>query len=414
MRAELDITGLGTKGDGLAEHQGARLHVAFALPGERVVADIAGERAELAGIIAPSPERAPPICRHYGRCGGCALQHWAEPAIAAWKRDRLRQTLARAGLAVEPDPTMPAHGLGRRRVTLHVRRRGEGKAAAVEAGFMRRQSHELIDLDSCPLLVSTLAPVPAIARAIGAALASLGKPLDVQATATDQGLDIDIRGAGRLTEALRQKLVVLAGAHDLARLTLHGERIVEARVPTIRFASPALAAYLPPAAFLQATAEAEEVLAGLALEALAGARSIADLFCGLGPFTLRLARRMKVQAFDADKPAIAALVRSLAANPGGKPASAQARDLFRRPLLPIELAAFDAVLIDPPRQGAEAQCREIARSRLARLAYISCDPESFARDAALLAGAGFRLTKVTPVDQFRFSPHIELVGVFGR
>ncbi|MFY8115856.1 MAG: methyltransferase, partial [Rhabdaerophilum sp.] len=170
----------------------------------------------------------------------------------------------------------------------------------------------------------------------------------------------------------------------------------------------------PPGAFLLATAAAAAELAGLAGGVLEGTKHVAELFCGLGPFGLRLARKMKVTAFDSDRSAIEAFQRSIRANPGGKPASAEARDLFRRPLFAPELKPFDAVLLDPPRQGAEAQIREIAKSRIGRVAYVSCDTESFARDAQVLVAAGFRLDSITPVDQFRHSPHVELVAGFTR
>lgn len=280
---------------------------------------------------------------------------------------------------------------------------------------MRARSHALIDLDACPLLVPGLAPAPDLARRIGHVLRGLAKPLDVQATATLEGLDIDIHGAGRLPEALRLKLIAFAAEAGLARLTLHGERLVEARVPRIGAdEAPGLLMFLPPGAFLQATARAEAVLAGLAREALKGTKTLAELFCGLGPFGLRLAREMKVAAFDSDRGAIEAFQRSIRANPGGKPVTAEARDLFRRPLYQPELKPFDAVLLDPPRQGAEAQVREIAKSRVGRIAYVSCDPESFARDARILVDAGFRLEGVTPVDQFRHAAHVELVAKLTR
>jgi 23S rRNA (uracil1939-C5)-methyltransferase len=385
--------------------------VARALPGERVRLHLADGRGEVADLLEASPERRTPECRHFGSCGGCALQHWAPEAVARWKRERVVSALGRVRIEADVVETSDTHGAGRRRVTLHIRRLETG----IEAGFMRARSHRLVDLDTCPLLVPALAPVPDFARAVGHVLRGLGKPLDLQATASDAGLDCDIRGAGALPEALRQKLVALAIQHDLARLTLHGERLVEARVPFVSLEdAPGLRAFLPPGSFLQASAHAETVLAQIAGEALSGARQVADLFCGLGPFTLRLARAMKVAAFDSDKPAIEALTRSIKVNPGGRPATAEARDLFRRPLYAQEFKAFDAVLLDPPRQGAEAQVREIAKSRLARLAYVSCDPESFARDARILADAGFRIGVVTPVDQFRYSPHVELVAGFAR
>ena len=419
MAQTITMTAMGAKGDGIAEIDGVRLHIPYALPGESVEVERDFDRATLLSVITPSVDRVVPLCPHFGVCGGCSVQHWAEPAVAAWKRERIIHALSRVGITTDVRPTLAAHGAGRRRVTLHVRKIDDGqrdpsKDARFEAGFMRAKSHEVINLDTCPLLVPELADAPEIARDIGHILRGIGKPLDVQVTATDPGLDVDFRGAGPLPEALKLKLIAYAAAKNLARLTVHGARLVEARPPSLSMGTDGLTAYLPPGSFLQATAEAEETLARLALEALKGTKNVADLFCGLGPFALRLARHMKVTAYDSDKSAIEMLQRSIRANPGGKPLVAEARDLFRRPLFQPDLKPFDAVLLDPPRQGAESQCREIAKSKLARVVYISCDPESFARDAKILVGAGFKLGRITPVDQFRFSSHVELVAEFSR
>lgn len=411
----LTVERVGTRGDGVAQHEGETYHLPYSLPGETVRALVGEGRAEMLAVEPTSPERITPECRHFGSCGGCALQHWAPAPVAAWKRDRVVQALKRVRIETEVAATRDAHGAGRRRVTLHIRRSVSGDGLPIQAGFMRARSHQLVDLDACPLLVPALAPVPDLARRIGHVLRGIPKPLDLQATATIEGLDLDLRGAGPLPEPLRQKLVGLAMESNLARLTVHGERLIEARVPRVALADkPEMALFLPPGSFLQATAEAEAELARLAEVALAGAKTVAELFCGLGPFGLRLSRRMKITGFDSDKGAIEAFQRSLRAHPGGKPASAEARDLFRRPLFVPELKPFDAVLLDPPRQGAEAQIREIAKSKLGRVVYVSCDPESFARDAQTLVQAGFRIGTVTPVDQFRHAAHVELVGSFTR
>lgn len=411
-KTELVIDAIGLKGDGIARHEGTRLHLPFVLPGERVSARLSGERVEDVSVLEASPERIAPTCPHFGACGGCALQHWAPEAVARWKRERILSALRFVGLEAPVAETIDAHGAGRRRVTLHIRRSEDG---ITRAGFMKAKSHALIDLDTCPLLVPALQPAAEIARKIGHILRGTTKPLDLQVSASIEGLDCDIRGSGPLSEGLRQKLVALAVEEKLARLTLHGERLIEARMPRIQFEDkPEMAAFLPPGSFLQATGEAEATLARLALEGLSGAKHVAELFCGLGPFGLRLSRHMKVTGYDSDKGAIEAFQRSIRAHPGGKPITAEARDLFRRPLFSPELKPFDAVLLDPPRQGAEAQMREITKSKLSRLVYVSCDPESFARDAKILAGAGFTVKKVTPVDQFRHSPHVELVAEMAR
>ncbi|MCA3598243.1 MAG: class I SAM-dependent RNA methyltransferase [Methylobacterium sp.] len=405
------FTAMGARGDGIGMADGHRVHVPFVLPGETARITREGERGTLLDIVEASPDRVLPPCPHFTRCGGCAVQHWAGERIAEWKRERVATALRRAKIAAQVLPARVAHGAGRRRVTLHVRY-PKAPGGRIEAGFMQARSHALVDLDSCPLLVPALAPAPEIARGIGHILRGVAKPLDVQVTACDAGIDCDIRGSGPLVDGLRQKLIAFARERDLARLSLHGERLIEARVPVLTF--DGLTAYLPPGSFLQATAEAEATLAGFAVEALKDTRHVADLFCGLGPFALRLARHVKVSAIDSDKGAIEALSRSIRANPGGKPLVAEARDLFRRPFFAPDLKPFDAVLMDPPRQGAEAQARELAKSKVAKVVSISCDPESFARDARILVDGGFRLEPVTPVDQFRYSAHVEVMAVFAR
>lgn len=409
--AEVTIEIVGSKGDGLARlSDGTRLAVPFGLPGETFRMERAASPPTFERL-STSTDRVKPVCTHFGTCGGCIVQHWSPDAVRDWKRERVATALARAGLEVEVAPTLDAHGAGRRRVTLHIRQREGGTCA----GFMRAGSHDLIDLDRCPLLVPELDPAPDLARGIGHILRGISKPMDLQVTAAAEGLDCDLRGCGPLPEPLRKKLIDFAVARSLARLTLHGERLVEARIPRVAFDDrPEMLAFLPAGSFLQPTALGEALLARLAREALGKTKHVVELFCGLGPFGLRLSREMKVTAFDSDAGAIEAFNRSLRAHPGGKPATAEARDLFRRPLFAPELKPFDAALLDPPRQGAEAQVRELAKSKIPLIVYISCDPETFARDAKTLSGAGFRLGAVTPVDQFRYSGHVELVAAFRR
>ena len=243
------------------------------------------------------------------------------------------------------------------------------------------------------------------------ALRPVGKPLDIQATATDAGLDIDVRGSGPLAAARLADAGRVAETHQLARLTRHGELVVQRAAPTIRMGRATV--QLPPGAFLQATESGESALARLVVDHVGAAKNIADLFTGVGPFALRLAERARVTAADSDEPAIAALKRASGAS-GLKPIAAQVRDLFRRPFAPQELDTHQAVVFDPPRQGAEAQARMLAASRVPLIVAVSCNPATFARDAKLLAAGGYALTRVTPVDQFRYSAHVELVARLER
>jgi 23S rRNA (uracil1939-C5)-methyltransferase len=402
------IDRLGQRGDGVADTPSGPVHVPLALPGETVTVDREGDAARLVAIDVPSPERAEPPCPLFGRCGGCAAQHMGASLYEGWKRDMVVSALRRARLDAPVSPLVRAHGDGRRRVTFHARRGEHG----VAVGFMAARSHQLVEVDACPVLAPSLAGAPEAARIVAAALMGSGKPLDVQVTATANGLDMDVRGHGPASPRIRAALVAAAGRADLARLSLHGELIVERR-PALVQAGPATV-LLPPGAFLQATAAAEETLARLSADALSGAKKVADLFCGIGPFALRLAGKATVTAFDGDAPAIAALQRAVRETHGLRPVTAEARDLFRRPLLTAELAAFDGVVMDPPRAGAEAQSRQLASSKVPVVASVSCSAQTFARDAAILVHGGYRLESVVPVDQFLYAAHVEIVGVFRR
>ncbi|WP_307437170.1 class I SAM-dependent RNA methyltransferase [Labrys monachus] len=397
----MTIERLGHRGDGVAP---GPIFVPYALPGEIADAEVEGERGRLVALHKASPDRIEPFCPHFTRCGGCAVQHLAEPAYRAWKRGLVVDALRQAGLDIAVEPLVDAHGRGRRRVTLHARK---GKV-----GFAEARSHELVDLDACPILVPELNGGLEAVRAIEKMLRGLGKPLDIVLTATATGLDCDIRGAGRIDAALRLRLTDLAARFDLARLSNHGDILIERRAPVVRFGAADVSP--PPGAFLQATAEADAVLTDLVREGVSGAKTVADLFCGCGTFALALAAAAHVQAYDADKPSVAALERAARRAQGLKPLTAQARDLFHRPLLADELKPFGAVVFDPPRAGAEAQARRLAASKVRRIVAVSCNPATFVRDAALLVAGGYRLARVTPVDQFRHSAHVEVVGLFDR
>ena len=252
----------------------------------------------------------------------------------------------------------------------------------------------------------------AAARALSGDLRGLMKPLDIGVTATLDGLDVDLRGSGPLERAEAQKLARTADALDLARVSNHGEVVIERRPPRVAFGEALVR--LPPGAFLQATEAGETLLAEFAEQALADSKRVADLFCGAGAFAVRLARRREVFAADADAAAVVALARAAATTPGLRKLAAETRDLFRRPLRADELAAFDAALIDPPRAGALEQSRALAASALPLVVSISCNPATFARDARILIDGGFQIDAVTPLDQFRFSPHVEIAAVFRR
>jgi len=405
---------MGHRGDGIAEGEGGPIYVPYTLPGETAeVEDWPGhpDRRRLIRVEVPSAERIAAICPHFGICGGCALQHWEHARYREWKRSLLVEALEQAGLATAADvvdPLVDAHGEGRRRAVFHAWRRSHG---VLEVGFAALRSHHVVAIDHCPVLAPSLAGAIQAAWAIAEALAGQGKPLDIQVTATDSGLDVDVRGSGALPAARMAELARLAERHRLARLTRHGDLVAQRSPPVLTMGRAKVV--LPPGAFLQATAAGEAALAALVAEHCGSARTIADLFAGVGPFALRLAERAKVTAADIDEEAVAAL-RNAAKTGGLKPITAERRDLFQRPLLASELSRLDAVVFDPPRQGAEAQAREIVRSKVPIAIGVSCNPATFARDARILLDGGYRMTRVTPVDQFLYSAHVEIVARFLR
>ncbi|OYW67317.1 MAG: RNA methyltransferase [Bosea sp. 12-68-7] len=409
MNEILSVSRLGLRGDGIAQTPTGDVFVPYALPGETVRAVRDGERAQLVEIMTPAESRIAPICPLFTRCGGCAAQHMSESLYREWKRRQVETTLERAGIAAPIADIVDAHGAGRRRVTFHARREGAGMLV----GFMVARSHDLVAVPACPVLAPGLARAPAAAQLVANRLGGSNKPLDIQVTASEAGLDIDIRGHGPAGEKLRLSLTEAAERLDLARLSMHGEIVVERRPPQQRMGKAMVAP--APGGFLQATAAGEDAIGALVLAALpAKAKHVADLFAGCGPIAFRLAERAQVLAVESDKAAILALTRAASTTQGLKPIASEGRDLFRRPLLEHELNGFDAVILDPPRAGAEAQARRLAAAKTPTVIYVSCDAGSFARDAAILIAGGYALDGVTPVDQFRYSAHIELVGVFRR
>jgi 23S rRNA (uracil1939-C5)-methyltransferase len=406
MSAEiLVIDHLSAVGEGVVKTDSGPVFVPMALPGESVRVDDQGRLAE---VVIASLDRVIPFCPEFGRCGGCAMQHVGVDAYGEWKRGVVQRALDREGFAVDVAPTVIAHGRGRRRAIIHVRFGARGPVA----GFMAAKSHNLQSIEICPVLVPELDNAFAVARAVSQPLAGRNKPLDVQITATQNGLDVDIRGHGAPDERERLLMTEIAERLDLARISVHRDIIVERKPPVIDVGGTPV--ILPPRAFLQATAAGEDALGELVVAAVGKAKSVADLFCGVGPFALRLAEKARIYAADDGKEAIMALDRAVRGRQGLKPIVSETRDLFRRPLLPQDLAAFDVVVLDPPRAGAEAQARQIAASKVKHVVSVSCDLQSFIRDGLILKAAGFGLESVTPVDQFAWSRHIELVGVFRR
>ncbi|MFT3729696.1 MAG: class I SAM-dependent RNA methyltransferase [Terricaulis sp.] len=389
------------------------IYVPFALPGEEIRARLTGHRAEIAEILSSSPERQAPACQHFTRCGGCQLQHWQEAPYLAWKREQVVQALARRCLGgAVVDDTIAAWGAGRRRAAFHVARE-RGK---VRVGFIERGGAALTPIAQCPVLAPELERVALTLTPLAARLLPQRGELTLQCLLTDAGVDVAVKGAGRadaLTLQEREALTREIEALGLARLSIDGDPIVARRNPMLRMGRALVAP--PPGAFLQPTALGEETLARLALDALKGAGRVIDLFSGIGTFALRIAEHAEVTAAEADADMLAALKKA-ADGAGGalKQVTILRRDLLRTPLSSLEMKKFDGAVIDPPRSGARLQAEQIARAPIRKLAYVSCDPASFARDVKILVDFGFHVTRVTPVDQFRWSPHIEVVGALER
>ena len=367
---------------------------------------LAGETIDAATgqVLQPSTQRIEPFCKYYVKCGGCQLQHWQQIPYQTWKRSLIATALEKRGINFPVGEIIDAHGTGRRRVSLHVRR----KAGIVLAGFMAARSHDLIDIDQCPILVPALKDATDIARKLGSKLGDC----DVSLTATDNGLDVSIKAERKIADQQMPRLAALVGELGLARLHINGNMAATRVTPVVSIGKALV--QLPPGSFLQATKAGEEVLASLVLASLGKSKSVADLFCGIGPFALRIAERAKVTAFDSDKPAIASLAQAVRLTTGIKPLKAKMRDLMREPLVANEMKEFDAVVFDPPRAGAEAQARQLAKSNVKTIVAVSCDPASFARDAEILAGGGYKLKSLNAVDQFKWTSHVEIVGEFGK
>jgi 23S rRNA (uracil1939-C5)-methyltransferase len=404
----LQISAMGRHGEGVAEGPDGTVYVPLALPGETVRAAIDGKRARLLEVLAPSPDRVEPPCPHFGRCGGCRLQHRRHDAYAGWKRGLVETALKHRGIEAPVADLIDAHGAGRRRVTLHILFAGR----RVLAGFMAGRSHRLVDLDSCPILCPDLADAPAIARELGAAVKGHAESIDILITASETGLDCDLRGRIPDHPDIQMDLSETAQRLDLARVTVNGDLGLERRAPMLSAGKARIP--LPPGAFLQATALGEETLARLLMDGIGGAGRVAELFCGIGPFALRMAEHAPVLAVDSDEPALRALDRAARAAPGLKPVTTEQRDLFRNPLTGRELDRCDAVIFDPPRAGAEAQARELAQSKAPTVVAVSCDPATLARDLAILVEGGYRIDSITPVDQFKYAAHVETVAVLRR
>ncbi|MEA1649788.1 class I SAM-dependent RNA methyltransferase [Nitrospirillum sp. BR 11164] len=432
---EITVESVGALGDGVAHWQepygpNHRLFVPQTLVGDRLMVRFAQQRGEgwlvePVSLLAEGPGRADPACRHFGICGGCTLQHMDADTYGAWKVEQLRHALSRAGinnlpLAASGAPLVRTPPHARRRAVLAAARRGR----RLWLGFNERASHRLVDIEECAVLAPRLMALVAPLRTLLLELLPDEHTLDVALTLLDDGPDVLLVGLPQPDLNALERLGAFAEAHDLARLSWSkrpgapAEPIALRRTGVVRFGPVAVS----PAAgsFLQASAEGE---AALVAEALAGAKGalsqerggrVADLFAGSGTLTFPLSTLGPVHAVEGDGVAITALEAAARVATGAHPVTVERRDLFKEPLSPAELSAYQAVVFDPPRAGAASQAAALAASSVPVVVAISCNPVSFARDAALLLGGGYVLERLVPVDQFLWSPHLEVAARFRR
>jgi 23S rRNA (uracil1939-C5)-methyltransferase len=402
------IDALGHRGDGVVHGPEGPLYVPFTLPGERLSIARDGERGKIVDILEPSAERVAPVCRHFGVCGGCALQMLPLAATRSLKHHFVVAALKQHGLSPPVDETVGADIAGRRRAVLTALRAGE----RLVLGYHERLSHRLIDIEECPVLAPAISGQLAALRQLLLPLLPQRRPTRVTVLATLGGLDVALEDLPVPTSSRVAKLAGAAKAPGIARLSVAGEPILTLTEPAIEIVGIRLVP--PPGAFVQASSEAETIMATLASEHLRGARHIADLFAGVGTFSLALARQASVHAVEESGAALDALAQAMRHAAGLKPITGERRDLTRHPLSPQELDAYDGVVLDPPRNGARAQATQLAASKVARIAAISCNPATFARDARILVDGGYSLDRVVPVDQFVYSAETEVVGLFSK
>ena len=407
------IERLGRRGDGVAlAADGARALAPLTLPGEEIEGDAAPGSGGLGRIaqpriLTPSPDRVKAACPHYRACGGCSLMHGSDAFVAGWKVGVVEQALAAQGVAARVEGIATSPPASRRRAVLAGRRLKSGPVV----GFHARASDQLVPITDCHILrPAIMAALPDL-RALTGLMAARGQEIAIAVTETETGLDVALRGGKPVDAGLSADLAALTARADWARISWEGEGLTR-RPPALTLGGARVQP--PPGAFLQATAEGEAALRAAVLDGVAGAARVADLFCGIGTFALPIAAQAEVHGVEGLAPAVNALDAAWRATPGLRRVTTETRDLARRPLLADELARFDAVVVDPPRAGAEAQARALADSAVRRVVWVSCDPVPFARDMRILTQAGFRLEGLRVVDQFRWSPHVEMVCTLTR
>jgi 23S rRNA (uracil1939-C5)-methyltransferase len=411
----MEIAAIGAEGDGIARTSGGAVFVPFTLPGESVAVARLGNHGMPMSWASTSPDRVPPRCRHFGpegkggACGGCSLQHWADAPYRAYKRQLLVDALAAQKIETDVADLVACMPEERRRVTMTARLTDRG----VVLGFLQAGTHTIVPVEECPIsLPGIVGRLDAIRRLV-AALGSGSEPFRVAIGATLTGLDIAMLDMKKPDPRKRQAATdIVLREKGIARVSVAGEIVVEPQKPLVEIGG--VSVVLPPGSFTQATLRAEETMATLVTGHLGRCKRVVDLFSGIGTFALRLARKNAVHAVEFDAPAVAALDYAARHAQGLKPVTVERRDLFRRPMQPMDLKPYDGLCFDPPRAGAEQQCRELGKSKVQKIAAVSCNPVTLARDLRILIDGGYRVTSVTPIDQFLWSSHVEAVALVER
>lgn len=402
---EFTIERLGHLGDGISR---GPVYAPMTLPGELVTGEVEGDRLNDIKIITPSTARVRPPCSHFKSCGGCSLQHASDSFLEGWKEQVVRDALAAHGLDAPVKLVATSPAKSRRRATLSGRRTKKGAMV----GLHGRASNTIVEIPNCQLLHPDLIlTLPVLCEIVVMGGSRKGE-VSLAATVSDVGIDVAVTGGKPLDPALQMKLAALANQRGLARISWDDELVAECRPPVQRFGS---ASVVPPAgSFLQATVAGQEALVSAVKRAVGSAKQVVDLFAGCGTFSLPLAETAEVHAVESEQAMLAALDTGWRHATGLKKITTETRDLYQRPLMPDELKQFDAVVIDPPRVGAEAQAGHLAQTGVPRIVFVSCNPVTFARDARIMVDAGYRIDWVEVVDQFRWSPHVELVASLSK
>lgn len=406
---EVTINRLGNQGDGVATHEGKPVFVPFSLEGEKIYVSGKGARKDIVSIVKSSPERADPFCKYFGLCGGCQLQHFSHAEYLKWKTETLIDVFRREDISIIPEAIRHYPRANRRRAVFTA----IIKDGNIALGYSQKNTNTLLDIENCPILVLELNQ--AIEDVKNLALILIGKHKSGRVTLlkTMTGLDIAFSIKSTISDKTIRETIAHPSAKKFIRISVNDEAIIETKQPLLKIGKALVRPV--PEGFVQASLEAEQDMADLVCGHFSKSKKVADLFCGFGTFALRLAENSQIYAAENSESALQALDRAWRETGGKlKLITHEKRDLYRRPMITKELKSFDGVVFDPPRAGAELQCRELAKSKIQKVAAISCNPQTLARDIKILVGGGFKIKSITPFDQFAFTPHLETVVLMER